>query len=131
MLGKHPEATPDNVQAGPRDLVRSARHIPGVSLLLEETTARSVAGSKPVPGLGPIGKGAAGFQGFCVHAGLGVPWVAPPAGAPGSRHPAVEGVGRCDQPYAVRRPRARGTPRASSQASTSRERESHPWAHAG
>ena len=77
-LFKHPEATPDNVQAGHRDLVLSERHTPRVSLLLEETTARSFSGRKPVPGLGPIGNGAAGLQGFFVHSVLGVPWAYAP-----------------------------------------------------
>lgn len=130
-LFKHPEATPDNVQAGHRDLVLSEMHTPGVYLLLEDTTELSFSGRKPVPGLGPIGNGAAGLQGFFVHSVLGVRWAAPRSGDQGSRRPAVEVVGLCDQQYYVRKPRARGTPRESSQARKYRERESHKWEHAG
>jgi hypothetical protein len=130
-LFKHPEATPDNVQAGHRELVLSEMQTPGVSLLLEETTELSFSGRKPVPGLGPIGNGAAGLQGFFVHAVLGVRWSAPPSDAQSSRRPAVEVVGLCDQQYYVRKPRAQGTPRESSQARKYRERESYKWEHAG
>jgi hypothetical protein len=130
-LFKHPDATPDNVQAGHRDLVLSEMHTPGVSLLLEETTELSFSGRKPVPGLGPIGNGAAGLQGFFVHSVLGVRWSAPPSDAQSSRRPAVGVVGLCDQHYYVRKPRAQGTPRESSQARKDRERESHKWEHAG
>jgi len=86
-LFKHPDATPDNVQAGHRDLVLSEMHTPGVSLLLEDTTELSFSGRKPVPGLGPIGNGAAGLQGFFVHSVLGVRWSAPPSDAQSSRRP--------------------------------------------
>ena len=130
-LFKPPDATPDNVQAGHRDLVLSEMHTPGVSLLLEETTELSFSGRKPVPGLGPIGNGAAGFQGFFVHSVLGVRWSAPPSDAPSSRRPAVAVGGLCDQQSYVRKPRAHGTPRESSQARKYRERESYTWEHAG
>jgi len=53
-LFKHPAATPDNVQAGHRELVLSEMQPPGVSLLLEETTELSFSGRKPVPGLGGL-----------------------------------------------------------------------------
>src|SRR5712691_6885810 len=96
-LCKHPDATPDNVQAGHRDLVLSEMQTPGVSLLLEDTTELAFSGRKSVPGLGPIGHGAGGFQGFFVHGVLGVRWSAPPADAHSSRRPVVEVGGRCDQ----------------------------------
>ena len=130
-LFKHPEATPDNVQAGHRDLVLSEMQTPGIYLLLEDTTELSFSGRKPVPGLGPIGNGAAGLQGFFVHSVLGARWSPPPAATPDSRRPAVAVLGLCDQPYDVRQPRAPGTPRESSQARKYRERESYKWEHAG
>jgi Transposase DNA-binding len=121
---KHPEATPDNVQAGHRDLALGEMQPPGISLLLEDTTALSFCGRKPVPGLGPLGNGAAGLHGFFVHSVLGARWSPPPAATQDSRRPAVEVLGLCDQPYDVRQPRAPGTPRESSQARQYRERES-------
>jgi hypothetical protein len=83
-LFKHPEATLDHVPAGHREVVLSEMQTPGVYLRLEETTALSFSGRKPVPGLGPIGNGAAGLQGFFVHAVLGalLGSYAPPRGAP-------------------------------------------------
>jgi len=95
-LFKHPEATPDNVQAGHRELVLSEMQTPGVYLLLEDTTELSFSGRKPVPGLGPIGNGAAGLQGFFVHSVLGARWSPPPAATQGSRRP------RRGSPRAVR-----------------------------
>jgi len=130
-LFTHPEATPDTVPASHRELVRSAMPPPGVALRREETTARSFSGRQPVPGLGPMGKGAAGFPGFFVHAVLGTRWSPPPAAPQGRRRPAVEVLGLCAQQSDVRKPRAPGTPRASSQARTSRERESSQWEPAG
>src|SRR2546428_13405407 len=98
-LFKHPEATPDNVQAGHRELVLSDMQTPGVYLLLEDTTALSFSGRKPVPGLGPIGNGAAGLQGFFVHSVLGARWSPPPAAPQGSRRHAVEVLGLCDRQH--------------------------------
>jgi hypothetical protein len=130
-LFKHPEATPDHLQAGHRDLVLCEIEAPGVYLLIEDTTEMSFSGRKPVAGLGPIGNSAAGLQGFLLHSVLGVRWAVATPDPARSRRPAVEVVGLCDQQYYVRKPRPRGTPKESSQARQYRERESRIWEHAG
>ena len=73
-LFKHEEATPENIQAGHRALVREAMRQPGVYLFLEDTTELSWSGKQAIAGLGPIGNSAAGLQGFFLHTVLGVRW---------------------------------------------------------
>ena len=90
-LCKHEEATPANIQAGHRALVRDAMRQPGVSLLLEDTTELSWSGKQAIAGLGPIGNSAAGLQGFFVHTVLSVRWPETPQDHH-KRQP-VEGIG--------------------------------------
>ena len=73
-LFKHENATPENLQAGHRALVRDAMRQPGVYLLLEDTTELSWSGKQAIAGLGPIGNSAAGLQGFFLHTVLSVRW---------------------------------------------------------
>ena len=73
-LFKHVDATPENMQAGHRALVREAIRQPGVYLLLEDTTELSWSGKQAIAGLGPIGKSAAGRQGCLVPTVLRVRW---------------------------------------------------------
>ena len=73
-LCQHEEATPEHLPSGHRALVREVMRQPGVSLLLADTTALSWSGTQPIAGLGPIGKSAAGLQGFFVPTVLSVRW---------------------------------------------------------
>jgi hypothetical protein len=73
-LCKHEDATPENMQAGHRVLVRDTIRQPGVYLLLEDTTELSWSGKQAIAGLGPIGSSAAGLQGFFLHTVLSVRW---------------------------------------------------------
>ena len=73
-LFKHEEATPENMQAGPRAVVLQEMQQPGVYLCLEDTTELSWSGKQAIVGLGPIGNSAAGLQGFFLHTVLGVRW---------------------------------------------------------
>lgn len=66
-LFKHEEATPENLQTGHREKVLSAMRLPGIYLLVEDTTAMSWSGNEPIEGLGPIGDGKAGLQGFVIE----------------------------------------------------------------
>src|SRR5262245_66538952 len=103
-LFKHEEATPENIQAGHRALVRDAMRPPGVYLLVEDTTELSWSGKQAIAGLGPIGNSAAGLQGFFLHTVLGVRWqAAPPTNS--TRRP-VEVLGLGDQrcPYRKSQP---------------------------
>ena len=51
-LFKHPEASPDTVQAGHRAVVLDALQESGCYLLLEDTTELDWSGRQPIPGLG-------------------------------------------------------------------------------
>ena len=73
-LFKHPDLTPDNLQAGHRDLVIDQMRKAGLYLLIEDTTELSWSGKKPIAGLGQIGNGADGLQGFFLHSVLSVRW---------------------------------------------------------
>jgi len=128
---RHEEATPDNLQAGHREGVKAALRRPGVYLLVEDTTDMGWSGKHPIAGLGPVGHGQEGQQGFQLHTVLGVRW--PQASVTGveSPRPAVAGLGVCDQQYHVRGPQppveARG---ARSLSRKLRERESQVWERA-
>ena len=126
-LFNHQEATPDNLQAGHRDLVKQQLQEPGVYLLIEDTTQMSWSGNQPIPGLGPISNGKAGLQGFHLHSVLAVRWPQAATAAPESQRLPVEVIGLAHQQYEVRQPRAKGTPRSSSQAVKRRPRESQRW----
>lgn len=98
-LFNHAEATPENIPAGHRDVVRPALCQPGVYLWLEETTEWSWSGKQAIAGLGPMGNSAAGLQGCLLHPVLGVRWHAP-SPAQSQRQP-VEVIGISDQQYYV------------------------------
>ena len=71
---RHPEATPEALQLAHREVVFEQLHQPGQYLLLEDTSEMSWSGQQPIAGLGPIGSGAAGLQGFHLHSLLAVRW---------------------------------------------------------
>jgi len=124
----HPEATPDNLQLAHREVVLEQMHLPGRSLLLEDTSEMSWSGKLPIPGLGPIGPGTSGLQGFHLHSVLAVRWTweARAAGRwPG--RPAVEVLGLPAQHYHVREPRPKGEPAHNSKIIKLRARESQWW----
>ena len=106
--------------------MREAMHQPGVSVLLEDTTALSWSGKQALAGLGPIGKSAAGLQGFFLHTVLSVRW--PDTSQDHSKRQPVEVIGLSDQQYDVRTPCR--YPRESSQERLKRARESQVWPQA-
>jgi hypothetical protein len=128
-LLRHPEVTPDRIQAAHRRLVKEELRTPGRFLLIEDTTFPSYSHrSEPVPGLGPIGGSEPGQQGFLLHSVLAVraPLSAEPDAA--GRRPPVTILGLIDQQYLIRSPR----PEAASQQTVSRQRierdrESNRW----
>lgn len=127
-LFRHPEATPENLQAGHRAHVREALREPGTHLLLEDTSEISWAGRALIPGLGPVGPGKERHQGFLLHSTLAVRWGGPPD--PNEyRHPAVEVLGLADQLYEVRKavPAEEKGHTSESLMRKSRERESAMW----
>jgi hypothetical protein len=129
-LFKHPEATPDNLQAGHRDLVKEQLHEPGVYLLIEDTTEMSWSGKQAIAGLGSISNGKAGLQGFHLHSVLAVRWPKAAAAEIERQRLPVALIGLAHQKYYVRQQRAKGTPKPSSQAVKKRARESQRWEEA-
>lgn len=124
-LFDRPESTPDRLQAPHRAAVRRQLQEAGQTfLLLSDTSECSWSGNQPIAGLGPIGSGRKGLQGFLLHSTLAVRW---PAASTCASRPPLEILGLADQLYEVRRPRPRGESRSDSRARKSRPRESHLW----
>lgn len=129
---RHPEATPDNLQLAHREVVLKQMHLPGRYLLLEDSSEMSWSGKSPIPGLGLIGPGAAGLQGFHLHSVLAVRWASDAKASdqwPG--RPAVEVLGLPIQHYHVRAGRPAGEPTNNSKVLKQRARESQWWIQAG
>ena len=101
-LFNHVEATPDQLQAGHRDLTIEALYQPGEYLLLGDDTSLEWNGKAPIPGLGPIGDGSPGLQGFNLHTVLAVRWADDVAAAADAQRPPIEVIGLPDQQYWVR-----------------------------
>lgn len=126
------EVTPDNVQETHRHLVIKEMTKPGRYLRLEDTTEMSWPGNQPIEGLGPIGSGAKGLQGFHRHSVLALRWRTEPGAAPEwPTRAAVEVLGLADQIYHVRQPRPAGEKQNDSKAAKRRARESQVWENAG
>lgn len=131
---RHPEATPEALQLAHREVVLEQLQQPGHYLLLEDTSEMSWSGHLPIAGLGPIGSGAAGLQGFHLHSVLAVRWrceiAAHTTRWPG--RPSVEVLGLPVQHYHVRQPRPAGEPtKNNSKILKERAREGQWWEQAG
>jgi hypothetical protein len=129
---RRPEATPANLQQAHRELVLEQLHQAGRYLLVEDSSEFGWPGNEPIPGLGPIGSGADGLQGFHLHSALAVRWrweAEEPSRWPG--RPAVEVLGLPSQHYHVRQPRPKGEPANHSKLAKLRARESQWWIEAG
>jgi hypothetical protein len=130
---RHPDVTPDLLQAAHRELTLERMRRPGTTLLLEDTSDFSWAGSLPIRGLGPIsnGTGKDRLLGFRLHAVRAGGW---PGGADaparGRRRPPLEVLGLCEQLFFVRKPRPEGEP-AASYKRKARRRESEVWQRSG
>jgi Transposase DNA-binding len=129
QLLRHPEVTPDRIQAPHRRLVEEELRTPGRFLLIEDTTFPSSSHrTRPVPGLGPIGGSEPGQQGFLLHSVLAVrvPRSAEPDAT--GRRPPVTILGLIDQQYLVRSPRPEAASKQTvSRQRTERDRESDRW----
>lgn len=135
---RHPEATPENLQQAHSEAVIDHLHKPGRYLLLEDTSEMSWSGNEPVEGLGPVGSGKSGEQGFHLHSILAIGWRGGNGGGGGSSEgdwpgrQAVEVLGLAAQHYHVREPRPEGEPvKNNSKILKHRERESEWWLQAG
>jgi len=129
---RHAEATPENLQLAHREVVMEQLHQTGRYLLVEDTSEMTWPGNEPVEGLGPIGNGASGLQGFHLHSVLAVRWhweATETDRWPG--RPRVEVLGLPVQHYHVRAPRPKGEPANNSKVIKYRARESQWWEQAG
>ena len=100
----HPEATPDHIQAGHRRLVRDLVSRPGEYLLIEDTTAVSYHGRKPIKGLGSVGHSSEGQKAFHLHSVLAVGWSGLATPDDRGHRPGVEVLGLLDQQSDIRSP---------------------------
>jgi hypothetical protein len=131
-LYDHPSATPDRLQRGHRAWVMGRLARPGAYLLLEDTTTVSFSHRRAaIPGLGAIGDGGAGLQGFFLHSvlALRLPDPAALAADPALEHAGgVTVVGLADQQDYVRAPRPEGEPPGRGvNYRLGRPRESRRW----
>src|SRR5262245_3164047 len=111
---RNTEATPDNLQAGHRDLVLCEMEKPGSYLLLEDTSEVLCSKTGEIIGLGPVGSSKRAQIGFLLHSVMAVRWSSDPNQNP-PRRPWVEVLGLVDQQYHVRQPRPADTgPRKSA-----------------
>lgn len=101
---RHPEATPDNLQAGHRDRVLCEMEKPGRYLIIEDTSEVLCTRTGEIIGLGPVGASKDAQIGFHLHSALAIRWPSEPGTPP--RRPSVEILGLADQQFHVRTPRA-------------------------
>lgn len=130
-LFKHPEATPDSLQAGHRDLVRDRMREPVTTLLLEDTSEFIWRNGEPIEGLGPVGPGSEFKQGFMLHSVLAVRWAEPFSAQTGERRPPLSILGIANQQYYVREPIPDGENGNGSRHRMKRQRESRLWLESG
>jgi hypothetical protein len=131
-LFDHPTATPDRLQQGHRAWVKDQLAQPGTSLLLEDTTTASFSHRhQAVPGLGAVGDGTEGYQGFFLHSvlALRIPDPAALAADPTLEHAGgVVVLGLADQQYYIRIPRPKHESLGCGvNARLGRPRESQRW----
>jgi len=130
-LFKHEQATPENLQAGHREKVLSAMSERGVYLLVEDTATMSRSGKEPIEGLGPIGGGKAGLQGFLLHSVMVLGWKPEAFNQSDLQRPPVEIVGIAHQKFFVRQEKAEPVARKqTNSAHPQTERESERWKEA-
>jgi len=130
-LFKHPEVTPQALQAGHRDLVRRRLQEPCTTLLLEDTSEFIWKNCQPIEGLGPVGHGSDYHQGFHLHSVLAVRWSNLETAKSSSRRPPLEVLGIADQQYYVRKPIPKGERGDQSKERLHRPRESQLWIQSG
>ena len=127
----NPRVGPDELQTHHQAMVKQEMGSAGTYLLIEDTSEFSWSGKQPIEGLGPVGSGKQGAQGFHLHSVLVTKW--PEESAPDSlpKRPPLEMLGVAHQEYYIRKPIPKGEPKSRSFHSTSRARESQLWTRSG
>src|SRR5512145_2921547 len=92
---RQPEATPDNLQAGHRELVLCEMEKPGRYLMIADTSEILCTKTGEIIGLGPVGASKNAQIGFLLHSVLAVRWRSE-ADQPPPRRPSVEVLGLAD-----------------------------------
>lgn len=126
-LFNHPEATPESLQAGHREVVKERLRQPGVALLLEDTTELAWV-SDEIEGLGPVGNGSELVQGFLLHTVLAARWAE--TSPKSALRPPLEMLGVADQQYHIRKPAPSGERKNWRGQQSARDRESDLWQNA-
>jgi len=103
-LFKNAESTPDQLQAGHRELVLLEMEKPGIYLLIEDSSEIFCSKESEIEGLGPVGPSKGRQMGFHLHSVLCVRWLEGGEDEAPQR-PAVEVVGLADQQFHIRQPR--------------------------
>lgn len=126
------EVTPDAVQMTHRDYVRQQMSVAGSTcLLVQDLTTVSFTGREPIVGLGPVGDGLDGQQGYLIHTVLAVRWPRSCASLDGlARRPPVEVVGVADQQFFTRIARPSDEAKNHKKSRLRRPRESERWGFA-
>lgn len=127
----NPGVTPEEIQGSHRALVREQMTGTGKTMLLiEDTTDMIWHGHEKIEGLGPVGSGYEGSQGFMLHTTLCAKWerqdLQPPTSEP--KRPPLEIVGLAEQEFYVRKSCCEEEKaRSNSRDRKNRKRESQLW----
>ncbi len=122
-LLNHDSITPDVIQDEHKESCKIRISEKGTYLLIEDTSEFSWSGHQPIEGLGPIGSGKSGLQGFLLQSVLAAKYY-------GVNDP-VEIIGIPSQQFHIRKPRPKNETNKSSFKAKSRERESQLWTNSG
>jgi len=118
---KHSESTPEGIQMGHKSLVYDELKKKGEYLLTEDTSDMCWCGNDPIEGLGPIGVGSKGLQGFFLHTVLAVKWNFKEL----DNYIPLEILGIADQQYFIRQKKEKRT--KTRRRLTTEDIESKVW----
>ena len=126
----NPNVQPHQLQARHLSLIHDAISQPGEYLLIEDTSEFSWSGLESIDGLGPVGAGKPGAQGFHLHSVLAAKWPPELPTPTQSKRPPLQILGLAHQEFYIRKPIPKGEQRSRSFKSTARPRESQLWTRA-
>src|SRR3990167_1052961 len=95
-LLSHESITPDSIQSEHKANCMRTISSKGTYLLIEDTSELSWSGHQPIKGLGPIGSGQSGMQGFLLHSVLAAKYFS---------RDSLEIIGIPSQQFYIRKPR--------------------------
>lgn len=122
-LLNHDSITPDVIQVEHKENCKKKLSGKGIYLLIEDTSDFSWSGHQTIEGLGPIGSGKSGLQGFLLQSVLAAKYR--------GINDSVEIIGIPSQQFHIRKPRPKSETNKSSFKAKTRERESQLWTNSG